>query len=169
MKSEIVMKISVIVAVSSNQVIGNKNKLPWHLSADLKYFKRKTMGHPVIMGRKTHESIGRPLPGRTNIVITRKLNYELPGCIVVNSLPEAINLCTDEEEVFVIGGAEVILQAIDDADRVYLTLVHQEFEGDSFLPPFNMNLWHEISREDHQADQNNAYNYSFIVLEKRNK
>jgi dihydrofolate reductase len=161
------VKLSVIVAVSSNHVIGYQNRLPWHLPADLKHFKKITMGHPIIMGRKTFESIGKPLPGRTNIIITRKTGYEVPGCIVVNSVEEAVNLCRLEEEVFIIGGAEIILQVQETVDRIYLTRIHQEFDGDTFFPEPDPSHWTETSREEFSPEGKNEYSYSFIVLDRK--
>jgi dihydrofolate reductase len=160
------LKLSVIVAVSANNVIGNKNQLPWRLPADLKLFKKITMGHPVVMGRKTYESIGKPLPGRTNIIITHQLNYEVPNCIVVNSLQEAIDLCKEEDEIFIIGGAEIILQVLNSADKIYLTRIHHDFPGDTFLPLINLKKWKEILRQDFEADEKNPYRHSFLELEK---
>ena len=126
------MIISIVVAVSENGVIGKDNKLIWHLPVDLKFFKDKTSGHHIIMGRKTYESVGRPLPNRVNIVISRSADYIAEGCIVVNSIKEAIGAVVDDSEVFICGGAEIYKEALDVADRMYLTRVHHEFEGDTF-------------------------------------
>src|SRR6201996_5416501 len=126
------MTVSIVVAISENHVIGKDNKLLWHLPADLKHFKEITTGHTVIMGRKTYESVGKPLPNRRNIIITRQ-NIKIAGCEVVNSIDSAIALCKDEEEVFIVGGSEIYKMAMPVTGRIYLTLVHREFEADSFL------------------------------------
>ena len=161
------MTISLIVAVSRNGVIGNKNKLPWHLPADLKRFKQLTMGHPILMGRKTFESIGKPLPGRTNIVITHQPGFQACGALVAHSLEEALRLCEKEEQVFVIGGAEIFRQAIPLADRIYFTEIHQDFEGDTRMFDLDKSIWKETSRQEFPADTENRYPYSFTLLEKR--
>lgn len=167
------MKLALIWAMSRNRVIGRNNALPWHLSEDLKYFKRITMGKPVIMGRKTWESIGRPLPGRTNIVITRNADYVVPeGVQVVNSLDAAIDLSekicliNGIDEAIVMGGAEIYAQALPKADRLYLTQVHADVHGDAFFPEINLDGWHELGREDFAASGPNPYDYSFVVLER---
>jgi dihydrofolate reductase len=155
---------SIIVAVSANNVIGNENKLPWHLPADLKYFKNLTMGHHVIMGRKTYESIGKILPGRIFVIVTRDKNYKVPGATVVHSIEEAFEYCrtNNETEAFIIGGAEIINQSEKLADKLYLTRIHENFTGDVFLE-FNMDLWKEQTSEAHQADEKNLYNYTFFT------
>lgn len=167
------MKLALIWAMSRNRVIGRNNALPWHLSEDLKYFKRVTMGKPVIMGRKTWESIGRPLPGRTNIVITRNPDYAVPdGVRVVTSLDAAIDLaekiCLIEgiDEAIVMGGAEIYAQALPRADRLYLTQVHADVHGDAFFPEIDLEQWQELGREDFAASGPNPYDYSFVVLER---
>ncbi len=159
------MTVSIIVAVSQNGVIGKDNKLPWRLPADLKRFKALTLGHPIIMGRKTFESIGKPLPGRINIIITHQMGYKACGALTAPSLKDAILLCGDEEEVFVIGGATVYEQALPLADRIYLTLIHQDFEGDAFFRWENW-AWRETAREDFDPDSKNPYRYSFLTFEK---
>ncbi len=158
---------SIIVAQSENRVIGINNTLPWHLPADLKRFKAITMGHHMIMGRKTYESIGKPLPGRTSIVITRNKDLVFDGCIMAHSLYEAFEIAqkNNDTEAFVIGGAELIKQAIDNCDKLYLTTIHQYFEGDTFLDPLASN-WKEIEHVVHAPDEKNAYSYSFITYEK---
>ena len=167
------MKLAVIVAMAKNHVIGINNNLPWHLSEDLKYFKRVTMGKPIIMGRKTFESIGRPLPGRTNIVITRNENYQAEGIKVVHSLKAAMELCNSiavidgSDEAMVIGGAELYTQALPLADYLYLTEVHADVQGDAYFPDFNRNDWQEIGRDNFKAVEPNPYDYSFTVLEKK--
>ncbi len=158
----------MIIAVSENDVIGKENGIPWYLPADLAHFKRTTMGHPIIMGRKTHESIGRALPGRYNVVITHQKDYRAADdCEVVNSLNEALNLPKVQAalEVFIIGGAEIYNQVMPLADRIYLTRVHTQIEGDKLFS-FNESTWHEISREEHKADAENKYGYTITVLER---
>ncbi len=167
------MTISLIVAASQNNVIGRNNQLPWHLPGDLQYFKTMTLGKPVIMGRKTFESIGKPLPGRDNIVISRQTNYAADGIKVVSSLEQAIalgqsiNLINGIEEVMVIGGAQIYEKSLDLADRVYLTRVHRKVEGDAYFPALDSQLWHEIAREDIAAKEPNPFDFSYLVLERR--
>jgi dihydrofolate reductase len=159
------MTISIVVAISENRAIGKDNKLLWRLPADLKHFKEITTGHTIIMGRKTFESVGRPLPNRRNIIITRQPLF-IEGCEVVNSIDTALALCAEEDEVFIVGGAEIYRQSLHLTNRIYLTVVHKEFEGDSFFPEINKGEWKEVSREDHQADEKNLLPYSFITLER---
>jgi dihydrofolate reductase len=153
--------ISIIVAVSTNNVIGRQGELPWRLSDDLKHFKAVTMGKPIIMGRKTWESIGRPLPGRQNIVITRQLGFQAEGCDVVTSIEEGIVVAGDVEEVMVIGGSQVYDLALPVTERLYLTRVHAEIEGDAFFPEIDLTEWRLISDEPHDADERNEYPHSF--------
>lgn len=167
------MKLALIWAMSRNRVIGRNNALPWHLPEDLKYFRRVTMGKPVIMGRKTWESIGRPLPGRSNIVISRHADYAVPeGVRVVSSLQAAMALaekiCLIEgtDEAIVMGGAEIYAQALPLADRLYLTQVHADVHGDAWFPEIDLQQWQELGREDFEADGPNPYDYSFVVLER---
>ena len=160
------MKLSLIVAMDANHVIGHDNRLPWHLPADLKHFKATTLGKPILMGRKTWESIGRPLPGRTNIVITRNADYAADGCVVVHSLGEALRAAGGAREVMVIGGAELYRQVLPQADTIYLTLVHGEFEGHTRFPDWQLDEWREIERIDHEPDDKNPHAYSFITLER---
>lgn len=166
------MKLAIIVAQATNRVIGVNNKLPWHLPEDLRYFKQVTMGKPIIMGRNTFESIGRPLPGRTNIVISRNPDYAPPNVKVVASLDAAIELaesiCVIDGalEAMVIGGAQIYEQALQKADRLYLTEVDAEIDGDAWFPEFNRTDWQEVGRESFLAEGPNPYNYSFIVLDK---
>ena len=164
-------KISAILAMSENHVIGDDNQLPWHLPADLRHFKTITSGHPILMGRKTHESIGRPLPNRTNIVITRNHAYHADGCLVVKSIDEAIEEAKklQQNEIFIIGGAEVYKQLLPHIECIYLTIVHEIFEGDAFFPELDMNEWKELSREFHDADDENDYDYSFVQMERVKK
>ncbi|NIR60917.1 MAG: type 3 dihydrofolate reductase [Gammaproteobacteria bacterium] len=160
-------RISLIVAMDRNDVIGRGNALPWHLPADLRHFRRLTLGKPVIMGRRTHESLGRPLPERTNIVISRDPGFRAPGCLVARALPEALDAAGAVPEVMVIGGAEVFEAALPRAARIYLTRVHAEVAGDARFPRLDPAAWREIEREDHPADERNPYPYSFVTLERR--
>lgn len=154
--------ITIIAAVAKNNALGKDNQLIWHLPADLKRFKKVTLGHHIIMGRKTFESLGKPLPNRTTIIITRNTNYFAEGCIVVNSLEEAINTAKVDENPFILGGAEIYKQALEIADVLDLTLVHYKFEADVFFPKIDFNNWKEMSREDFKADDKNKYDYSFV-------
>ena len=149
--------------MSDNRVIGNNNELIWKLSSDLKRFKQLTTGHPVVMGRKTYESIGKPLPNRRNIIITRNSEYEVEGCETVSSLEEALLLTNND--CFIIGGGEIYKQSLEVADKIYLTLVHQDFEGDTQFPELNSE-WAKMSRNDFEADEKNEYNYSFIEYDR---
>ena len=160
------MKISVIVAMAANRVIRHENRLTWHLPADLKHFKATTLGKPVVMGRRTWESIGRPLRGRNNIVITRDTAYTAEGCVVVHSLDEAIRAAGEAAEVMIIGGAGLYRQALSLADTLYLTLIHGEFAGDTHFPQWRQDEWRETGRIDHEPDENNSHAYSFITLER---
>ena len=149
--------------MSENRVIGNNNELIWKLSSDLKRFKELTTGHPVVMGRKTYESIGKPLPNRRNIIITRNLEYEVNGCEVVSSLEEALLLTNND--CFIIGGGEIYKQSLEVADKIYLTLVHKDFEGDTTFPELGKE-WAIIDTKDFDADEKNEYNYSFIEYDR---
>ena len=160
------MKISIIVAMAQNRVIGRDNQLPWHLPADLRHFKATTMGKPIVMGRKTWESVGRPLPGRTNIVVTRDRDYTADGCVVVHTLDEALAAATGHDEVMVIGGAEFYRQVLPEATTLYLTLIHDAIEGDAFFPELDESEWHEVERQDFEPDEKNPHAYSFIRLER---
>ena len=159
-------KLSIEVAISENNAIGKNNQLLWHLPADLKHFRAITSGHPIIMGRKTYNSIGRPLPNRRNIVITRQTNLTIPNVELVNSLQEAIALCDTENEVFVVGGAEIYKHALALTNRIYLTVVHQNYEADTFFPELKENEWKEIAKEYHQADEKNNVADTFSTLER---
>ena len=158
--------VSLIVAIARNRVIGINNTLPWHLPADLKHFKALTMGHHMIMGRKTFESIGKPLPGRTSVVVTRNADYSTPGVMVVNSLDAAIATCGNDEEIFVIGGAELFQQSIKLADRIYLTEIDADISGDTTFAEIDHTTWQEIERTSNAPDEKNAYSYHFVVYEK---
>ena len=161
------MIISLICAASQNGVIGIDNRLPWRLPADMKRFRRLTMGHHILMGRKTYESIGKPLSGRTNIIITRQPDYRVENCQVASSLEAAIALCQNEDEIFIGGGADIYQQALEVANRIYLTIIHADFEGDTFLFDIDKTVWHETSREDFEPDEKNSFHYSFLTLEKQ--
>ena len=158
------MKIAIVVAMAANRVIGRDNQLPWHLPADLKHFKQLTLGKPVVMGRKTYESIGRPLPERTNIVVTRDRDYGAPGCVVVHSLDEALAAAGEAAEVMVIGGAGIYRQVLPRTDTLYLTQVHAEFEGDTLFPELDAAQWREVARTDCEPDEKNPWRYSFLEL-----
>jgi dihydrofolate reductase len=160
------VKIAIVVAMAENRVIGRDNRLPWHLPADLRHFKQLTVGKPVMMGRKTHESIGRALPGRTNIVVTRDHSYQAPGCVVVHSIEGALRAAEGHEEAMVIGGTEFYRQLLPKAERIYLTLVHAVFEGDALFPEITPGEWREVERTDCTADEKNPWPYSFIRLER---
>jgi dihydrofolate reductase len=160
-------QISLVVAVSENNAIGKDNQLLWHLPADLKHFKNITTGHVIIMGRKTFDSIGKPLPNRRNIVITRQQELQLEGAEVVNSLEDAIQLAENEKEIFVIGGAQIYEQAMAICHRIYLTRVHQYFDGDAFFPAIDEQIWKEVAKEDHLPDEKNKFAYTFATLERR--
>ena len=162
------MKLAMIVAASTNNVIGVDNQLPWHLPKDLQFFKSVTMGKPIIMGRKTFDSIGRPLPGRTNIVITRQKDWSHDGVLVCHSMQEALALASGEaaDEAMLIGGAELYRQAFAEVHKLYLTRVHAEVDGDAFMPEVKGADWRELSREKCLADGSNLYDYSFITYER---
>ena len=192
------MKISLIVAMTSDRVIGKDGGLPWRLPADLKYFRDTTLGHVVVMGRKTYESVGKPLPGRTNIVVTRAPHFAAPGCHVVPSPTEALRVarrCLQEaaaagtergaaatrdcclqatgdsaiQEIMILGGAEIYRAFLPRADRLYMTLVHADVAGDTYFPEFDWNDWREAKRSEHSADARNPYAYTFVVLERRSQ
>lgn len=159
-------KITIVVAIAQNKAIGKNNQLLWHLPADLKHFKEITSGHTIIMGRKTYDSIGKPLPNRRNIVITRQA-LQLPGCEVVPSLNAALALCQNETELYIIGGAQIYKEALPLTDTIYLTEVHQSFEADTFFPEICPEEWEEILRQNHAPDEKNALSYSFVTLRRR--
>lgn len=163
------MKLSIIVAVAENHVIGRDNQLIWHLPKDLKQFKNLTTGHPIIMGRKTFESIGKPLPNRTSIIISRNTNFAAEGCIVVNSLEDAILEAQkiESEEAFIIGGAEIYKIAFPLSDKIYLTRVYHNFEGDTFFPVIDLDTWQETKRLINEIDEKNLYEFDFIELERK--
>jgi dihydrofolate reductase len=168
-------RLCLIVAMARNRVIGRDGGLPWRLSADLKYFKSVTMGKPVVMGRKTFESIhamlGGPLPGRANIVITRDATYEAEGCLIVHGFEAAVRAAEDiahndgVDEIMVIGGVEIYARALGEADRLYLTEVNADVDGDATFPEFDRARWREVTREDHPAPEDGAFGYSFVTLD----
>lgn len=163
------MIVSLIVAMDRRRGIGKDNQLPWRLSADLKRFRELTMGHHLIVGRKTYESIGKPLPGRTMIIVTHQPDFQAEGCLVVRSVEEALALARarNESEVFVIGGAEIYAQTLAQADRLYLTLVEAEVAADTFFPTLAEDDWREVERCTHAADEKHQYAFTFITLDKR--
>ena len=158
--------ISIIAAVAQNGVIGDKNALLWHISEDMRFFKRTTSGHPVIMGRKTYESLGRPLPNRTNVVISRTPR-EIEGCTVVNSLEEAIALFPQEEEVFVIGGAQIYALALGVANKMYLTKVYHDYQGDTSFPEWNADEWQLTQKESFECGEKYPHPFSFETYERK--
>ena len=160
------MRLSIVVAMDDNRLIGSKNQLPWHLPADLAYFKKLTTGKSILMGRKTYDSIGRPLPNRRNIVITRNSNISIPGCEVVSSIDHALELTKEDPEVMVIGGASLCEQLLPKINRLYITKIDGVFEGDVFFPKYDDFEWLEVSCESHPKDNSNAYSYKFIVLDR---
>jgi dihydrofolate reductase len=166
------MVISIIAAVSENNVIGKDNALVWHLPTDMKFFKEKTLGHCIITGRKNYESIPvnyRPLPNRTNIIITRQKEYFAPKAFVVQSIEEAIKKAIDTNtgEIFIIGGAEIYKQSMRVADKLYITKIHHSFEGDAYFPEIDLKVWKETKRIDCRKDEKNRYDYSFLEYEKK--
>jgi len=163
------MRLSIIAALASNNVIGRNNQIPWRLSTDLKRLKALTMGHHIIMGRKTFDSIGKPLPGRVNIIITRQPDYAPNGATIVHSLEDAIQLAANarDEEAFVAGGTEIYAQALHRADRMYLTRVHAEVEGDTVFPEFDdVSEWTLTDAEHFDADEKNEYPFSFLTYDR---
>jgi len=160
------MRISLIVAISENNVIGRGGRLPWHLSADLKRFKRLTMGHHLVMGRRTFESIGRLLPGRTTVVLTRNADYRVEGAVVAGDFADAVASISGDDEVFVIGGQEIYRLALPHVSRMYVTAVHANVEGDTHFPDVRWDDWALIEDERFAADENNDYDYSFRVFER---
>lgn len=162
------MNLSIIVAIAENNAIGKENKLLWSMPEDMKHFREITSGHPVIMGRKTFESIGRLLPNRRNVIITREQNYKIENAEIKHSLEEAFDLFKDKnDEVFIIGGAEIYKQALPYADKLYITKIEQNFEGDAFFPEIDEKIWQETSREEHEPNEKNLYKYTFLVYTKR--
>ena len=161
------MLISLIVAMDQNRVIGLEGNLPWHLPADLQAFKNITMGKPVIMGRKTYESIGRPLPGRENIILTGNRFYQAPGCIVVHSIEESLKAAKDFEEIMVIGGSTVYRSFLPLTGRIYMTLIDAVFDGDVYFPELDLTDWQEVSRKTFTKNDGQPFTYHFILLERQ--
>ena len=160
--------ITIIAAIAKNNALGKNNDLIWHLPADLKRFKKITTGHHILMGRNTFESIGKPLPNRTTIIITRNENYTKDGCLIANSLEEAIEMAQEDKQIFIIGGAQIYKYAIENdlVNALDITLVHHEFEADAFFPEIDDSIWECVKREDFLADEKNKFDYSFIRYEK---
>ena len=163
------MLISFVVAATENNVIGKNNDLPWSLPDDMKFFVRTTRGHHILMGRKNLESFGKLLPKRTNIIITTKKDYQFEGAVVKHSIEEGIQFAKDrgEKELMIIGGGEIYRQTLPITDRIYLTRIHTELEGDTFFPELDRNEWKEVSSEYHPADENHKYDFTFKVLERK--
>ncbi len=163
------MIISIISAIAQNGAIGSKNSLPWYLPADLKHFKNTTLNKSIVMGLNTFKSIGeRPLPNRKNIVLCNDENYKIPeGCFLAKSIDQVLEMTKDEPEVMICGGASIYQQFLPLTQRLYLTYIHHDFDGDIFFPKFNLDDWKQVSREDFQPDEKNLYKYSFVVLEKK--
>jgi len=161
--------ISMIVAIGNNNVIGNKNSLPWHLPADLEYFKKMTLGKTIVMGLKTFESVGgKPWPGRKTIILNNDDNYKVPeGCSVAKSIEELLKMIKDEEELMIAGGSSVYKQFLPLANKLYITFIHNDFDGDTFFPDFDREEWKEVRRIDNKADDKNNYDYSFVVFERK--
>lgn len=160
------MKISLIVAMSENRVIGRDGDLPWHLSADLRRFKQLTMGHHIIMGRKTFESIGRLLPGRTTVVVTRQADYDVGGALVAGDLETAMQQAASDDEAFIVGGAEIYSLALPHVERLYVTRVHTEVRGDTLFPELETSRWQLVEQDRHPRDEKNDYDYSFCVYDR---
>ncbi len=160
--------VTVIAAIAKNNALGKDNDLIWHLPADLKRFKKVTTGNFILMGRNTFESIGKPLPNRTTVIITRNKNYFKEGCLIANSIEEAIALAKDQEQVFIIGGAQIYKETIEKglADQLDITKVHETFNADVFFPEIDTQYWKEVAREDCKADEKNKYDYSFVKYQK---
>jgi dihydrofolate reductase len=160
--------ITVIAAIATNNALGKDNDLIWHLPADLKRFKKVTTGHYILMGRNTYESIGKPLPNRTTIIITRNKNYFKEGCLIANSLEQAIEMSKEEANVFIIGGAQIYKETIakDLAQQLDITMVHKDFEADVYFPEIDFKIWKEVARENFKADEKNKLDYSFISYRK---
>ncbi len=161
--------ISMIAAQAENRVIGNKNTIPWHLPADFKYFKETTLGKTIVMGLNTFNSIGgKPLPGRKHIILNNDPNYTPPAeCVIAHSIDEVLEMAKDVEELMICGGASVYKQFLPLSQKLYLTYVHANPEGDTYFPEVNLAEWNEVSREDHKADEKNIFDYSFVVLERK--
>lgn len=160
-------RVTLVVAATDHGVIGKDGGMPWHLPADLAHFKRLTLGHPIVMGRRTYASIGRALPGRLNVVVTRDRSFAAPGVTVAHSFDEAVSACGDAPEAMVIGGGELYREALPRATRIHLTRIHASIEGDTHFPALDSAAWQETAREERPADERNAYPLSFVTLERR--
>jgi dihydrofolate reductase len=160
-------KLSIIVAMAKNRTIGANNTLPWRCPEDLKYFKARTMGHHMIMGRRTFDSIGKPLPGRTTVVVTRNSELSIEGCLVAHSLKEAIAVCAGDDEIFITGGAELYRQAISLSDMLYITEIQQDVEGDAHFPEFDKSTWQEVSREVRSQEIPQPLDYHFVTYRRK--
>jgi dihydrofolate reductase len=160
-------KLSIIVAMAKNRTIGVNNTLPWRCPEDLKHFKTLTMGHHMIMGRKTFDSIGKPLPGRTTVVVTRNTDLEIASCVIAHSLNDAITACSGDENVFIVGGAELYRQAISVVDTLYITEIQQDVEGDAHFPEFDKRAWQETSREKRSQETPQPLEYHFVTYSKK--
>lgn len=160
------MNLTIIAAMSANRVIGRNNDLAWHLPDDLKRFKELTKGHHVIMGRKTYESMGKPLPGRTNILVTNQKDYKAPGCIIVHTLKEAIQKAENDSQPYVIGGGKIYEQALPLSDTLELTLIHADVEGDTYFPEVDTKIWQIVAKESHQADEKHEYAFDFLTYQR---
>ncbi len=158
-------RVTIIVAIAANRVIGNANALPWRLPEDLKHFRRLTTGHCIVMGRKTFESLGRLLPERTHVVLSHSSNFAAPGVLVARSLDAAFQHCAGQQEVFVIGGAEIYRQALEYAQRLQVTEIHRDFSGDAYFPEYDHREWHETSRDCHHADA--GFEYDFVTYDRK--
>jgi len=155
--------VSILVAMATNRTIGINNTLPWRCPEDLKHFKALTMGHHIVMGRKTFDSIGKPLPGRTSVIVTRNRDLKIEGCLIAHSLPEAIAACARDQEVFIVGGAELYVQALSQAATLYITEIQQDVAGDAHFPEFNRAAWREVSRELHHQEIPQPLDYHFVT------
>lgn len=160
-------QITLVVAAAENNAIGKDNQMPWHLPNDFKYFKKSTLGHSIVMGRKTFDSIGKPLPERRNIILTRDQHYNNPEVDVANGIQEVLTYCRDEREIFIIGGADIFKQALPLAQKVLLTRVHAEIAGDTFFPELPPSDWTLVSQDRHSKDEKHAYDYTFEVWERK--
>ena len=159
-------KLSLIVAMARNRTIGINNTLPWRCPEDLKHFKALTMGHHMIMGRKTFDSIGKPLPGRTTVVVTRDTNLKIEGCLMAHSIPDAIKTCAGDTEIFIVGGADIYAQSLQLADTLYVTEIQQDVEGDAHFPAFDKMHWHETAREVRSQETPQPLQYHFVTYQK---
>lgn len=159
--------VAIIVAMAKNRTIGLDNTLPWRIPADLKHFKKLTMGHHMIMGRKTFESIGKPLPGRSTVVVSRDRDLKIDGCTVVHSLPEAIATCARDPQIFVVGGADIYAQTLELADTLFITEIQQDVVGDAQFPEFDRTKWQEVSREQHSQQEPQPLEYHFVTYRRK--